>query len=297
MATVEGLTNNLTVTNKGEVKKPMANTVKNLLASPAMKKRFEEVLGSKAKGYLASIASLASVNLKGVEPNSIAAAAFVSATLDLPINPNLGFAYLVPFNEKDGNKYVKKAQFQLGYKGFIQLALRTGQYKNINVVEIYEGQLKEWNPLTEELEFDFKNKESENIVGYASYFKLINGFEKTTYWSIEEVRAHAKKFSKTYKSTYGVWANNFNEMAKKTVVKNMLSKWGILSIEMQTAMITDQGVINKDVIQKEAIESVDVAYSDNDNIIDVEVEENIKEEKIEVIDGQIDIESAMKENQ
>ena len=296
MATVDQLTNNLVPTNKG-VAKPVANTVKNLLASPAMKKRFEEVLGSKASGYLASVASLSAVALKDVEPNSIAAAAFVSATLDLPINPNLGFAYLVPFNEKqENNKYIKKAQFQLGYKGFIQLALRTGQYKNINVVEVYEGQLKDWNPLTEEIEFDFKNKESEKIVGYASYFKLVNGFEKTTYWSIEDVKTHAEKFSKTYKSKYGVWANNFNEMAKKTVLKNTLSKWGILSIEMQTAMITDQGVIKEAVLDSETIENVDVSYSDNDGFIDVDIkeEDSTPEVKKEVIDGQVSIEDSMK---
>ena len=295
MATVEQLKNNLIQNPENKVSKEGPINIKNLLNQENVKKKFLEVLGSKTPSYLASVVSLATVNLKEVEPMSIASSALVSATLDLPINPSLGFAYLVPFKEKQANgQFIKKAQFQLGYKGFIQLALRSGQYKNINVIEIYEGQLEEWNPLVEEIKFNFKEKLSDKVIGYASDFKLINGFEKTVYWSIEDVENHAKKFSKTYNSKYGVWKTNFDAMAKKTVLKNMLSKWGILSIEMQTALRTDQAVVDKDVFDKTEIEDIDLKYSDNNDfidVVDVQLEQelegnNVNEEQINLLEDE-----------
>jgi recombination protein RecT len=185
--------------------------------------------------------------------------------LDLPIDKNLGFAWIVP--------YGSRAQFQLGYKGFVQLALRTGQYKNINVIEVKEGQLKAFNPLTEELELDFNEKESEKVIGYAAYFKLSNGFEKTVYWSIEKVKAHAKRFSKTFNN--GPWKTDFDEMAKKTVLKNTLRRWGILSIEMQTAFKTDQAAIND--FKNPQNPSVDYVDSPDYEINDAHFEEHKNE--------------------
>jgi recombination protein RecT len=163
----------------------------------------------------------------------------------------------------------------LGYKGFVQLALRTGQYKNINVIEIYDGQLKSFNPLTEELVLDFDAQKSNKAIGYAAYFRLVNGFEKTVYWPIEKVRAHAQKFSKTFNN--GTWQTDFDEMAKKTVLKNMLSKWGILSIEMQEAMRSDQAVVvqNEDNVDYEYVDNP--KYREKDNKINPEYE--IKETK------------------
>ena len=215
------------------------NTIKGLLDSPAVKKRFEEVLNQKAPQYMSSIVNLVNgdTNLKKCDQMSVIASCMVAATLDLPIDKNLGYAWVVPY----GNK----AQFQLGYKGYVQLALRTGQYKAINVIEVHEGELIEWNPLTEELKIDFSQKKSDAVIGYAGYFELINGFKKSTYWTKEQIEKHRQKFSK---SDFG-WKKDFDAMAKKTVLRNMLSKWGILSIEMQTAYTADQGTIKPEVME------------------------------------------------
>jgi recombination protein RecT len=249
--------------------------VKRMLMDVNYKKRFEEILGKKAAGFMSSVVNLTNsdTNLSNCEPHSVIASAVVAATLDLPIDKNLGFAWIVP--------YGKRAQFQMGYKGYVQLALRTGQYKNINVIEIFKDQLKSWNPLTEELEFDFENNESEEVVGYAAFFKLINGFEKTVYWSKNEVLFHAKRFSKTFKN--GPWQTDFDGMAKKTVLKSALSKWGILSIEMQKAIETDQAVIKEEVASGAEINSSSVEYADNpenhSNVHDVEYTETGENEE------------------
>lgn len=153
----------------------------------------------------------------------------------------MGFAYIVPFGGK--------AQFQLGYKGFIQLAQRSGQFKTISATPIYEGQLIEENPLTG-FKFDFTVKKSQKVIGYASYFQLLNGFEKTLYMTIEEMDKHGKKFSQTYKQGYGVWKDDFDSMALKTVIKLNLSKFAPLSIEMQKAVLVDQSVIEDETGDK-----------------------------------------------
>jgi recombination protein RecT len=222
-------------------------TVKQFFAKDAVKSKFEELLGKKANGFVTSVLQVVNNNnlLQKATPESVYNCAAVAATLDLPINNSLGFAWIVP--------YGGQAQFQIGWKGLVQLANRTGQYKAINVVEVYENQFKSFNRLTEELDADFTQEPSGKIVGYVAYFKLLNGFEKTSYWSVADVEKHAKRFSKTYGG--GVWKSDFDAMAKKTVLKNTLSKWGILSIEMQTATIADQAVI------KDA-ETLDVEYID-----------------------------------
>ncbi|WP_199775458.1 recombinase RecT, partial [Microbulbifer pacificus] len=178
---------------------------------------------------------------------------------------NLGYAWIVP--------YGGKAQFQLGYKGYIQLALRTGQYRNINVIEVYEGELKSFNRLTEEIELDFENRESDKVIGYTGFFELINGFRKTVYWSKEEIEKHKKKFSK---SDFG-WKNDWDAMAKKTVIRNMLNKWGILSVDMQKGMVED----NRD--PKEINPQVD----ENGEVIDMEFNEDSgTEQEFEIDDAQ-----------
>ncbi len=261
MATANSLKNQL-AKKEGTGKAPaIANSVKGLMDSPAVKKRFEEVLCERAPQYMSSIVNLVNsdVNLKKCEPMSIIASCMVAATMDLPVDKNLGYAWVVP--------YGTKAQFQMGYKGYIQLALRTGQYKAINVVEIREGELISWNPLSEEVEIDFTKRKSDKVIGYAGYFKLLNGFEKTVYWSREDVEAHAKKFSKTYSFKNGVWQTDFDRMAKKTVLRNLLSKWGILSIEMQKAYSADNNAV-KDIILKE--DNVEVDFETGEVIEDVE---------------------------
>lgn len=224
-------------------------TLKTLLDNDNVKAKFASILNDRANGFMANLAVMASNSeaLRKCDPMTIVSAAVVSASLDLPLDPNLGFAAVVPYvtKQKDGS-FKDVAQFQMMYKGLIQLAMRSGQYKTIGVTEIFDGQLKSENPLTSEYEFDFATKTSDKVVGYAAYFKLINGFEKTVYWPIEKIDAHGKRYSKTYAKGFGKWKDDFNAMARKTVLKNLLSSWGILSIEMQKAVKYDQSTV-KDV--------------------------------------------------
>ncbi|WP_332869693.1 recombinase RecT [Clostridioides difficile] len=252
-------------------------SVKNLLSTEAYKKRFKEVLKDKANTFMASVVNVSNLpSLKDAEPNSILKSAMVAATLDLPIDPNLGFSYLVPFT----NKGVKEAQFQIGYKGFIQLAMRTGQYKTINAIEIYEGEIKSVNRLTGEIEFNENEDEidKEIVVGYIAYFKLLNGFEKTLYMSKEDMEKYAKRYSQTYKSNKdyvvksSLWTTDFDSMAVKTVLKRLLSKYGILSIEMQKALETDQAVIK---------DNNSVEYVDRQ--VEEEIEENANKKTIDIL--------------
>ncbi|NLK93900.1 MAG: recombinase RecT [Clostridiales bacterium] len=261
MATTNSLKNELSKKDGIGQVSAISNSVKGLMDSPAVKKRFEEVLCERAPQYMSSIVNLVNsdTNLKKCEPMSVIASCMVAATMDLPVDKNLGYAWVVP--------YGTKAQFQMGYKGYIQLALRTGQYKAINVVEIREGELINWNPLSEEVEIDFTQKKSDKVIGYAGYFKLLNGFEKTVYWSKEEIEIHAKKFSKTYSFKNGVWQTDFDSMAKKTVLRNLLSKWGILSIEMQKAYGADNNSI-KDTILKQ--DNVEIDFDNGEMIEDIE---------------------------
>lgn len=214
--------------------------IKALFEGQLIKSKFQELLGKKAQGFITSVLQVVSNNkdLEGVAPLSVYNAAATAATLDLPINHNLGFAWIVP--------YKGQAQFQIGWKGFVQLAQRTGQYLKINVIEVFQNQYKSFNHLTEELDADFATEGTGDVVGYVAYFKLINGFEKTVYWTKAKVKKHAEKYSKAFKNATSPWNTEFDKMAKKTVLKNMLSAWGILSIEMQKAMVLDQAVIDNE---------------------------------------------------
>lgn len=270
------------VTNKGNNQSPAQPivTVKGLLCNIDYKKRFEEILGKKAAAFISSVINIAkSSSLADCEPNSVVSAAIVAATLDLPIDPNLGFAYIVPYN--DSKNKIKVAQFQMGYKGFIQLAQRSGQYKTINAIPLFENEIKKINRLTGEIELHEDIKPSTKVIGYVAYFRLLNGFEKALYMPREEIETHAKRYSQSYKSNkdwivkQSLWTTDFDSMATKTVIKLLLSKYGPLSIEMQTAIQTDQAVINKKVIEGGDInENLD--YPDNpheantDNAIDAE---------------------------
>lgn len=221
-------------------------TVKGFFERDIVQAKFKELLGKKAQGFVTSVLQVVNSNelLKKASPDSIFNAAATAATLDLPINNNLGFAYIVPYNVKQPDGSFKQvAQFQMGYKGFIQLAQRSGQFKTISATAIYEGQIIEENPLTGYV-FDFKAKKSDTIIGYASYFELINGFQKTLYIPIEQMKAHGLKFSQTFKKGYGLWKDDFDSMAMKTAIKLLLSKFAPLSIEMQQAVQLDQSVIN-----------------------------------------------------
>lgn len=248
---------------------PLA-TVKSMFDRDDIKAKFNSMLGKKATGFMVTVLNIMTNNdmLKNAEPNSIMFAAATAASLDLPINPNFGFAYIIPYRDnKSGNTY---AQFQIGYKGILQLAARSGQYQAIEVKEVYEGQIKEDDSFFG-MYFDWKAKESEQVVGYAAYFKLINGFEKILYMTKEEMKKHASKYSQSYGSKKdwvkksSLWTTDFDTMAKKTVLKLLLSKYGILSVELEKAQLADQSKI-KDWDAQE------VEYIDNDSE-DVEVVE------------------------
>jgi recombination protein RecT len=206
-------------------------TAKALFNQDNIKKKFEEMMGKKAQGFITSVLQIvtSNKNLSEADPMSVYHAAAVAATLDLPLNNNLGFAYIVPYNErqKDGS-YKQVAQFQMGYKGFIQLAQRSGVFKTISATPIYEGQLVEENPLTGFV-FDFTKKKSETVIGYASYFSLLNGFEKTMYMKVDQLTKHGLKYSKTYSNAktkaFSKWETDFEAMAIKTVLKLLLSKF------------------------------------------------------------------------
>lgn len=236
---------------------------KALLERPEVQKKFIEMLGDKAAGFTTSVLSAMNQNdmLRNAEPNSVYMSALMAASVNLPINSNLGFAYIIPYNVKTPTGYVVKAQFQIGYKGFKQLALRTGEFSRITETDVREGELVENNRLTGEIRFDWIQDEAERlqkkIIGYVSYFRLNNGFESTFYMSLEKVTEHAKKYSQSFKKNYGVWKDDFDSMAMKTVCKLNLSKNAPLSIEhLHKAIAADQGVI------KDA-ETLDIEYVDN----------------------------------
>ena len=180
------------------------NSVKALMARPDVIKKFQEILGKKAQTFATSVIQIVNSNelLKNAEPMSILNCAMVAATLDLPLNNQLGFAWIVPYKEnkkdKESGQWTTRvvAQFQIGYKGFNQLAQRTGSYQKINAVPVYENQFKSWNVLTEELEGDFTIEGEGKIRGYCAYFRLLNGFDKVVYWPTEKVKKHVNLYRK-----------------------------------------------------------------------------------------------------
>lgn len=220
--------------------------LKSLINTDQVKQRFQEMLGSRAPAFMSSVISAVGTNpsLKKCEPMSVISAAAIAASMDLPINQSLGFAYIVPYGDN--------AQFQIGWKGIIQLAMRSGQYKTINITPVYEGQIKSHNPFTGEMEFNAQAT-SDQTVGYLLYFKLLNGYEKYFYMTKEQCQAHGKKYSKQFAYGKGRWAEDFDSMALKTVAKLGLSKYGILSLDMQKAIELDQSETKDDA----------VVYSDN----------------------------------
>lgn len=243
-----------------------AKTLKGMLEMPAYKNKFNEMLGKKAAGFMSSIIAVANNNklLAKAEPSTVIGAAAQAAMLDLPINQSLGFAYIVP--------YKGAAQFQLGYKGYIQLAQRSGQYVDIGAKTVYEGELEYENRLLDK--FKFGERTGDKVIGYLAYFRLTNGFEKMLFMELDEMIAHAKKYSNSYSGGTEKWGlAEFDVMAEKTVLKRLLSKYGPLSIEsiqMSQALSNDGGVIS---INKDG--EFDVDFSGE--TIDAEYEETIEE--------------------
>jgi|ERR1035437_3938904 recombination protein RecT len=254
--------------------------IKSLLTSDAVKGRFEEILGNKSVGFISSVLNVVSGNkmLQEAEPNSVMMSAAIAATLDLPINPSLGFAAIVPYR----NHGVAIAQFQIMWRGLVQLAQRSGQYKTLHTTEVYDGEISSHNRFTGEINFDESKRKSSKIIGYVAYFKLINGFEKPYYMTVEEVEKHAKKYSQTYKAGKGKWVDDFDSMAKKTVLKLLLSKYGIMSVDMQNAVKFDQSHVKGDINK---IEEAEAIYMDNDSPESENIDQRTPEQKKEDLKG------------
>lgn len=232
--------------------------LKSALNAPSVRQKFEEMLGKRSSQFMTSITSVVSNNalLQKADVNSIIMGSAVAASMDLPLNANLGYAALVPFNSKDGCF----AQLQVMVKGWTELFLRSGQCQAIICETVYEGQLVKKNKFTGEYIFDEDAKTSDKIVGFMAYFRLTNGFEKYEYMTIEEIKAHAQKFSQTFRRGAGIWKDHFEEMAKKTVLKRLITKWAPKSIEMQRMAMFDQSVVNGDIND---IDNAQAIYSDN----------------------------------
>lgn len=244
MATVNGLTK---TNNTNAVAAKAASGLGVMIGSKSVQERFEKMLGKKSAGFLSSLLTLVNNNnlLQKANPTSVLAAAATAASLDLPVNPSLGLAWIVPY----GNG----AQFQLGYRGAIALAMRSGQMKSIVMTEVYEGECKCWNRFTET--FEFGDRISDNIIGYYARFETVNGFVKATFWTKEEVLKHAKRFSKSFNR--GPWQTDFDAMAKKTVLLSIIKTYAPMSIEMQSAFESDGKVatFNETTGQEEFIEA------------------------------------------
>lgn len=242
---------------KAKTKSP-ATRMRDVLNMTSSQQLMKEVLVDNKEAFTASLIDLYSGDtyLQQCNPAEVLAEALKAVSLKLPINKQLGFAYIIP--------YKGKPQFQLGYKGYIQLALRTGVYKTINAGAVYEGQFKGLDMLSGKFELDYAGKVSDKVVGYFAYIETINGFAKGIYWSKEEVIAHANKFSQSYKSGSSIWKEHFDSMACKTLIRNLLSKWGIMSIELQHAISAEMA--------QEADEAI-IADAEVGEVIDAETGE------------------------
>lgn len=240
--------------------------LRETLKAPSVEAKFKEMLGKRAPQFMTSITSVVTNNalLQKADVNSIIMGAATAASMDLPLNPNLGYAALVPFNSKEGCF----AQLQVMVKGWVELFLRSGQCQNIICETVYEGQLVKKNKFTGEYVFDENAKKSDKIAGFMAYFRLSNGFEKTEYMTVEEVKAHAQKFSQTYRKGIGPWIEMFEQMGQKTTLKRLLTKWAPKSIEMQQMAIFDQSVVRGDINDMEHAEAVYADSAKNETVSD-----------------------------
>ena len=244
------------------------------LTCDAVKDQINKVVGGKdGTRFITSIVSAVNTNptLQECTNQSILSAALLGESLHLSPSPQLGMYYMVPYNDKEKGKV---AQFQLGYKGYIQLAIRSGQYKKLNVLSIKEGELVRFDPLNEEIEVnlidDEEVRENAPTAGYYATFEYTNGFRKAIYWSKKKMEAHALKYSKGYaaKKGYTFWEKDFDQMAYKTMLRQLISKWGVMSTDFMTAYDADMAVINEDGSH---------TYVDNDDAV-IEAQATVKEE-------------------
>lgn len=244
-----------------------------MIQSDAYKNLINNTLGDpkRAAGFITAITSAVATNpaLQECEPVTILSAGLLGETLQLSPSPQLGQYYLVPFNDRKLGR--KVAQFQLGYKGYIQLAIRSGQYKKLNAMAIKEGELIKYDPLNEEIEVqlieDDAEREAAPTIGYYAMFEYLNGFRKVIYWSKEKMEAHALEYSQGYraKKGYTFWEKSFDDMAIKTMLRHLISRWGIMSIDFQKAYEADMGVL------RPGTDKID--YVDNDDSFDADLDD------------------------
>lgn len=219
-----------------KIQKNPVQQFRSVLESPVVQQQFQNALKENTPLFVASLIDVVSNDrvLQQCHPNDLIREALKAATLKLPINKGLGFAWLVPFKEKG----TPKPQFQIGYKGYIQLAQRTAQYRYINADVVYDGDLKKADKLTGEIDLS-GDPISDKVIGYFAHIETVNGFRKTLYWTKAQVEAHAKRYSKSYGTGFSPWKSNFDEMALKTVINALLKRYGILSVDMLGALQND----------------------------------------------------------
>lgn len=240
--TANAITKAAAKTSAAPATRTPAQMMNSILDSEATKKLLQNTLKENAGSFAASILDLYNTDtyLQKCDPRQVFGECLKAASLKLPINKQLGFAYVVP--------YKGVPQFQLGYKGLIQLAMRTGSYKYINAGPVYDGEFKGENKMTGEIDLTGE-RNNDDVIGYFAYIETVNGFSKALYWTKKEVVSHAAKFSQSYKSGSAIWKDFFDEMAQKTVLRNLLSKWGIMSVEMVTAVTEDRADLADKAIQ------------------------------------------------
>jgi recombination protein RecT len=248
---------NLTVQQQQNMK-----LIKSSLTQSSVQKRIEEMIGRKSDSFITSVLQVVASNglLAQSTPESVIGAVYTACALNLPLNNNLGFAYIVPFKNKQGQQ---EAQFQLGYKGFIQLSQRTGQIKRIGAVAVYDGDEEE--DVKQRLTSLIPKTPVGSIIGYSAYLETVTGFEAIHVMSIDELKSHAFKYSQTYKSSeskgqnWSTWHQQFDAMAKKTVIKLLISKYAPMSVELIKAIDNDQAIVSIDEVGNES-----TSYPDNE---------------------------------
>lgn len=252
-------------------------TLRELFNDPIIKTKVEQLIGKNSATFATSVMQIANSNalLRTAEPSSIFNAACMAATLNLPLQNGLGFAYIVPFKNNKERKV--EAQFQIGYKGFIQLAQRSGQFKRLVALPVYKKQLLK-KDFINGFEFDWEQEpeKDENPIGYYAYFKLVNDFSAELYMSHDDIVKHAQRYSQTFKKGFGVWHDNFEAMALKTVMKLLLSKQAPLSVEMQQAVLADQAVV-KDAEKQEFNYADNIQDASFVTVVDDETFNNCKQ--------------------
>lgn len=256
--------------------------LKSALKTDAVKVKFFDMLGSKSAGFLTSIMNVVQNNalLQKADTNSILLAAAQAASLDLPINPNLGFSAIIPFNDTRNHKCV--ATFQIMRDGWVELCLRTGQFEYIVNEPVYEGELVEKNRFTDTYIFDESKRTSDKIIGYMAAFKLTNGYKKTLFMTIDEVKEHGKKYSQTFRNNKGLWIDAFDAMARKTCLKLLLKKYAPKSIDViSKAVLSDQATFSG------SLDNPQIDYVDNKTTTSPIVAEQTEFEEVDTETGEV----------